>query len=285
MPRNDQTLRILEIANLLEGAPQGLTIKELRDRLLERGFSTAIRTLYRDLEAVSSLFPVTEKDKSENGGTRYTMDPLAKITKYLVLNPRELFALYFARGLLQPLEHTPFFDDIQLTFKKIDALIGDRGRACLEELSSTLFFDPAPKWGLGIDPAVLETVRAACEERHTLSGVYVSTKDNTPKPRKLGPHFLYYTKGGIYLVAEDLDTQQVKTYSLPRFQSVEMDQAAYDKAPIDPTDFFASSFGVFSATEVEEVVRWAPAGFYRSEDFRVTWPDERNPISRAATPG
>jgi predicted DNA-binding transcriptional regulator YafY len=253
MPRNDSALRILEIARLLEQATSGLTVKELQAALSERGHEAAIRTVYRDLEAISRLYPVFESDKTEEGAQRFCLEPMAKVTKYLALHPRELFALYFARGLLKPLEHTPFHSDLLATFRKIEDLIGTRGRDYLDELGATLSFEPGPKWGLGIDPALLETMRAACEERHVLSGVYVSTKDQTPRARRLGPHFLYYAKGGIYLVAEDLDSEQVKTYSLPRFQSAEMLAEAYEKAPVEPSAFFAASFGVYVASQVEEV--------------------------------
>lgn len=253
MPRNETALRVLEIGRLLELAPHGLTIKELQARLNDRGFKATNRTVYRDVEAATQFFPIFEKEKTESGGIRYSMESVAKITKYLALHPRELFALYFSRGVLQPLENTPFYTDIQATFQKIDVLLGQRGREYLDELASSLFFEPGPKWGLGLSPDVIETIRAACEERHVLLGVYVSTKDNAPKKRRLGPHFLYYAKGGIYLVAEDLDTKQIKTYSLPRFHSVQMAETGYETQPLNPSEFFASSFGVFSATEVEEV--------------------------------
>jgi len=253
MARNDSALRILELGRQLEQAPHGLTVKEIQSRLEERGFKATPRTIYRDIEAASSFYPIYEKEKDENGSIRFAMEAMAKVTKYLVLNPRELFALYFSKGLLAPLENTPFYSDIQTVFRKIDDLLGSRGRDHLEELAGHLFFEPTPKWGLGLQPDLLETIRAACEERHVVQAVYSSTKDNTPKPRKLGPHFLYYSRGGIYLVAEDIEAGMVKTYSLPRFQSAEMSVLPYDKQPLDPSQFFASSFGVFSATDTEEV--------------------------------
>lgn len=253
MSRNDSALRILEIGRMLEHAQNGLTVKEIQSRLSEKNFKVGSRTVYRDIEAATAIFPIVEKEKTSDQGARFAMEAMAKVTKYLVLNPRELFALYFSRGLLMPLENTPFFVDIQAVFQKIDDLLGVRGRQHLEELAGNLFFEPGPKWGLGIQPDLLETIRAACEERHAIQAVYASTKDNSPKPRKLGPHFLYYSKGGIYLVAEDIDAGMVKTYSLPRFQSAEMTATPYEKQPLDPSQFFASSFGVFAATEAENV--------------------------------
>lgn len=253
MPRNDSTLRILEIGRLLEQSTQGLTIKELQAKLAENNMQASVRTIYRDVEAASAVYPIIEKAKEDNGGTRYAMEPLAKVTKYLVLNPRELFALYFSRAALQPFEQTPFYDDLSRVFQKIENLIGERGRGYLKELSASFAFDPTPKWGLGIQSDLLDTIRSACEERNEISAIYVSVKDNQPRERRLGPHFLYYAKGGIYLVAEDLDAKQVKTYSLPRFQKAEMLEAAYEVEALDPAEFFASSFGIFAADEAEEV--------------------------------
>lgn len=249
----DSTLRILEISRLLEQASRGLTIKEIQTRLAECNMRASVRTIYRDIEAASSVYPIIEKAKEDNGGTRYAMEPLARVTKYLVLNPRELFALYFSRAALQPFEHTPFFEDLQRVFSRIENLIGEKGRDYLKELSSSIAFDPAPKFGLGVQSDFLDTIRSACEERMMISATYVSVKDNQPRERKLGPHFLYYAKGGIYLVAEDLEAKQVKTYSLPRFQRAEMLDSAYEVEALDPTEFFASSFGIFAADDAEEV--------------------------------
>lgn len=247
MARNDSALRILEIGRLLESAPQGLTIKELHDRLTDLGFEAGQRTVYRDIEAASLLFPIHEEEGSKP--TRFCMQPLNKVTRYLVLNARELFALYLARGALLPLQNTPFYEDLDAVFQKIDGLIGDKGLAHLRELQGHLKFEALPKWGLGLDPDILETIRAACTERHCLKTSYRGTKDAAPKDRQLGPHFLYYSKGGIYLVAEDLEKGEVRTYSLPRFAKAEMTSVPYESEALDPTDYFKGSFGVFSANE------------------------------------
>jgi predicted DNA-binding transcriptional regulator YafY len=73
--RNAQVARIYKILVLLEGAPQGLTALELRERLLDRGSDVSKRTVYRDLEALADAgFPLSEGAENENGeATRWVL--------------------------------------------------------------------------------------------------------------------------------------------------------------------------------------------------------------------
>ena len=73
MARNDSALRILEIGRLLEQAPQGLNVRELQSRLEERGFKASNRTVYRDLQAASQFFPITELPKEGDEGQRFCL--------------------------------------------------------------------------------------------------------------------------------------------------------------------------------------------------------------------
>ena len=47
--RNEQVARIYAVLNILEGAPAGLSIQEILDRVRERGHATDKRTIYRDI--------------------------------------------------------------------------------------------------------------------------------------------------------------------------------------------------------------------------------------------
>jgi predicted DNA-binding transcriptional regulator YafY len=66
--------------------------------------------------------------------------------------------------------------------------------------------------------------------------------------RSLGPHFLYFSKGAIYLVAEDLEEKAMKTYSVARASGAEMTDEAYDRPQSNPDDYFKGSFGVYKST-------------------------------------
>ncbi len=254
--RNTQVSRIYCILDLLEQAPQGLSISEIHARATDRGHDASKRTVYRDLEALSDagfpLFP--ESDKTSDGSQRWRLDRSAKVNQYFILNARELFALFLARGALTPLRETPFFSDLQAIFQKLEQKLGNRNVEHLRTLEDEVKFEPGPAWGLGLNPEILETLRAACSESHCIEAEYASVNSKTLRARKIGPHYLYYARGGLYLVGEDLEQQKTKVFALPRFKSATMLDQSYEGTISTPEDVFNGSLGAFTGTKIEKII-------------------------------
>jgi predicted DNA-binding transcriptional regulator YafY len=258
--RNSQVSRVYRVLSILEGAPHGLTVSDLAERLQERGFEVGKRTIYRDLDALRAAgFPLEERGKSDEQGTRWTLERNAKVNHYLVLSSRELMGLYLARSVLSPLKDTPFYQDLVSTFQKIEEKLGNKSQGFLEELGQELHFEPGPRWGLGINPDVVDTIRAACNERQLLRVQYSSTNSGKTSHRKIGPHFLYFAKGSLYLVAEDIDEKTVKIFSVPRIGEATMLDQAYSGQISDPEEYFSASFGIYRGEKPEQVrVQFGP---------------------------
>lgn len=247
--RNAQVSRLFTLLNLMELSPQGSTVNELLSKLKDRGHQVEKRTVYRDLEALQAAgFPLQESGQSDDtGATRWTLEKVTRINEHFVLTARELLALYMAKGVLAPLRETPFYESLQSVFNKIQERIGERGSDHLNEIANEIHFEPGPRWGLGIDPDLLETVRACCAEKQLLEVSYSSANSGNKTTRKLGPHFLYFSKGSLYLVAEDLKDKQVKVFSLPRMSDATMLDETYQGQPVEPDQFFKDSFGIFKS--------------------------------------
>lgn len=281
--RNAQVSRIYSILNLLEGSPHGLSVLEITSKMKERGHEASKRTIYRDLEALNAagfpLFP-TEETTDDSSATRWVLEKTARINQYLVLSPRELVGLFLARQVLSPLSHTPFYTDLEQLFKKIEEKLGSKNREHLHEIGQEIHFEPGPLWGLGVDPNVLDTVRAACAESQVLRCVYASVNGRSKKSRRIGPHYLYFAKGSLYLVGEDLDSQVVKTFSLPRMSEVEMLDEPYEGIKSDPEEHFKDSFGIFRGESAVDIsLQFAPevAAFIRER----SWHHSQRVVSRS----
>lgn len=241
--RNMQVGRIFQVLSILQSSRLGMSVTEIESALTERGYEVQKRTVYRDIDALETAgFPIARDDGNPQ---RISIDNNVKIDNYLVLSPREILALYLARGALQPLASTPFHDDLQGLFKKIDDKLGESARDHLTEISEGFRFEPGPRWGLGMDPDVIDTLRAACVERQVITGVYASVSSQSTRDRRIGPHYLYFAKGALYLVGEDLDDKKVKVFSAPRFKSVVMTPDEYSGVVSTPEEFFSGAFGVF----------------------------------------
>lgn len=243
--RNSQVSRIYAVLDILEQAPQGLSVLEIWERLTDRGHEIGKRSVYRDLDALNQAgFPVFPSG-DDGVKSRWKLERAARVTGYLMLSARELLALYLARASLTPLSSTPFFKDLEAIFDKIEDKLGGKQKGFLDELADEVHYQPGPKWGLGLDPDVLETVRACCSEQQELAVEYDSANSGQKRVRRLGPHYLYFAKGSIYLIAEDLEDKEVKVFGLPRMKNAEMLDRPYKAKVLDPGEFFQHSIGVF----------------------------------------
>jgi predicted DNA-binding transcriptional regulator YafY len=258
--RNATTVRTLTVLALLEKHPQGMTIDEIHRALEDRGYAVDKRTVYRDRDALNEIgFPIYEEDDADESGAktgkkRLCLNSKARVNDYLVLNSKELFALYFSKGMLKPLENTPFYADIEEIFKKIEDKLGKKAVEYIGEVAKELRFSPGLKWGIGINPDVLETLRSATTERHILQIEYLSASSSKRTTRKVGPHFLYFHAGSLYLVAEDLGDNKIKTFAVPRMTHAEMLEETYSTQSVEPEEHYRHSFGIFRGEEAEDLV-------------------------------
>jgi predicted DNA-binding transcriptional regulator YafY len=252
--RNSQVARIYRTLNILSGASHGLSVVDILDRLHNRGFEVAKRTVYRDLDALREAgFPLDESEAIEGQATKWRLQKTTKVSHYIVLNSRELLSLFFARRVLAPLRDTPFYKDLECTFDKIEEKIGEKGQKHLVDLAEEFAFEAGPRWGLGVQDEILETLRAACVEQQVLDVNYDSANSGSQGRRSLGPHFLYFSKGALYLVAKDFSDNIVKTFSVARFQEAVMTDAPYEGETVDPEIYFEGAFGVYKESEVQAV--------------------------------
>lgn len=245
--RNAQVARIYRILSILEGTPHGLTALELKERLNERGHEVSKRTVYRDLEALSDAgFPLFPSEQgADEAVTRWVLEKHAKVGQYLAFSSEELFALYLMRGMLSHLKSSPVHSDFERAFAKIEEKLGKAHREYLAELAADVKFEKAPGTGQALDLELLATVRAACAEGQALSVDYESVHSGTSKRRRLGPHYLYFAKGSVYLLAEELETRETKLFALPRMRNAVMEDDSYDGKGLGQQKHFESSFGVY----------------------------------------
>ena len=149
--RNSQVSRIYKILTLLESTRNGMSVREIHQRIRETDDVTD-RTVRRDLEALELAgFPLDRlvNEQDEQSGDIFTIKSSVRVAKHLTLSPKELFALYLTRGMLTPLKETSVFADLESLFKQIDGLLSIQAREHISELVQEIKFEPGPRWGLG----------------------------------------------------------------------------------------------------------------------------------------
>src|SRR5690606_11942951 len=134
-----------------------------------------------------------------------------------------------------------------------EARLGKTGHAFLQELAQEIVFDPSVPLAKDIDTEIVETLRAACAEGQVVEMEYASVASGTKRRRKVGPEFLYFAKGSLYLIARDLEDQQPKVFAVPRMAHALMLDQSYEAGSIQPETFFSNSFGFFQAGHPEDI--------------------------------
>src|SRR5690349_19176888 len=135
MPRNAEVIRQWTILREIENARGGgVTIDDLAALC---GVTT--RTIRRDLQALQEAgFPVYDDRGRDDGRTRWILNGQAFKGLAAGLTVSELCALYFSRTLVESLAGTPFKDDVESAFDKLEATLTPHMRQFLDQLPRVL---------------------------------------------------------------------------------------------------------------------------------------------------
>lgn len=277
--------RLLRILDHFGSARLALSVRDVH-QALQTDEPADERTYRRDLETLESLGFLTAQPPEGDAPpiTRYKAHRTLKVGRAVTLDLRELLALYVAKSWLEPLRETPLFPDLERVFSRIETALGPKCREYLSDVSQEMRFDPGPRWGLGIGADVIETLERACAEGHVVTLEYDSANSGKKMARRLGPHFLYFSKGSLYLVAEDTEVAMVKTFALPRMGNVVMTDEAYTGERVDPETHFSGALGVFrgKAEKVELLFHGPQAAFAKERRWHPSQKSVAKPSGKLA---
>ena len=244
----------------------GLSATELRERLIQEGDRTTerrIRETLRNLQDSGIGVWEDQSDRTASGASRWKVQQGVRIGEVLQLNRQELMALYLSRQSLSPLRETSLYKDFESAFQKIEKFLGRPALREFKNLQEELHFSQVSGLVLNLDRTVVDAAHAACAEGHVFEVTYFSPDRQAWEKRKLGPHFLTFTGGALYLFAEDLAEKKLKTFSLSRMRDARMlSEEAYDASRISYQDAFGKDLGIVRGQGGAEtvVLHFVPGG-------------------------
>jgi predicted DNA-binding transcriptional regulator YafY len=218
------------------------------------------RTVYRDLDALMYAgFPVVSEkrdghvfyrflDSFQLGDVPFTAD--------------EILALAFGGDLLQSLEGTVFHDSIQSALGKIRAGLGPELGAYLERLGESFRVLPGPHKRYVESRETIQVLNDAVMGARTVRMLYRTGRTGTESDRELDPYRVWYRQGGLYVIGQDHQSGEIRTFAIDRIRRIEATDAHFEpREDFDFDAYTASSFGVIAepATRVRIVFepRWA----------------------------
>src|SRR5438132_4297998 len=220
--------RLVSIVLLLQGRG-GMSAPELARRL-----EVSVRTIYRDLDALSTAGVPVYTERGKAGGVRLLDGYRTDLTG---LSPGEAEAL-FLLGLPGPLDQLGFGPVLEGAQRKLLAALPPTRRRGAERTRQRVHVD-ATGWDRqpGAVPHLAAIAGALWQDRR-LRMSYVRS-DNAERERLVGPLGLVLKAGNWYLVGSVIDeSNALRVFRASRVRSLEVLDEDYRR----PDDFDLASF-------------------------------------------
>lgn len=228
MPANEKRHTLLRQWELLKSLPSyqqnptGVSTKEIQQRLQEAGFEVDLRTIQRDLQELSALFPIDANDTAKPYGWRWSKDAHLSMPGLTV---GEAVALKLVEDHLRQLLPPTLLRGMSGLFRqannRLDALHGENPTADWPpKVKAVTAAQPmAPP---EVDESIQTEVSRALLEGRQIKVLYRPATSEVLKEYRLHPLGLVLRGSVLYLVATAFDYQDARTYALHRFENVEI---------------------------------------------------------------
>ena len=247
-----QAGRVHDVIRLIE-ARHGITVDELAE---ETGVTR--RTIFRDLEAINEAgYPLTS-DWHE-GQKQYLFLTRFKDVPPISFTLQELMTLALLRSQLDLLNGTPFLEDMQSVFRKVNSVLPPRLAAHMERIAEVAHPLLQGKRDYSKSAQALGVIRHALLHQQSISISYRSTGRGAPSSYRIDPYTLLFQKGGIYLLGFAHNRQALRTFAVERILAVEPGRERFEI----PEGFHAGqalegAFGIVAEPPMEVKIRFSP---------------------------
>ena len=222
---------------------------------LTKQLEVSRKTVVRDIAFMRDRLDLPIEFDPQIQAYRYTQP----VTAFPTVNVTEgeLLALLVAQRALQQYRGTPFHQQLEIAFEKLVRGLRDRiSFSPAAEMSNVSF----KNIGLGkTDLAIFNALSGAV--LHQLEVTFNHRKPGDPRTsaRHVRPYHLANRENFWYLIGFDLEREALRTFALPRIDSVVVTKTAFARpADFSPEKFFASALGVLGgAGDFRVVVRFA----------------------------
>jgi predicted DNA-binding transcriptional regulator YafY len=261
VPRNAEVIRQWTILREIERARGGVTIDDLASLC-----DVTTRTIRRDLQALEEAgFPLFDDRTADDGRTRWHLNGQALKGLAAGLTLAELCALHFSRTLLESLSGTPFRDQVESAFDKLESALTPHMRQFLDQLprviaaKADLTRGGVPGSGTSRQqPIVARALEATLHLRQATMTYYSKSSERT-KTYLVHPYRLAYAQGALYLLAYVSEYAEVRTFAVERIQEISLLEERFTPIEELPDAAFPHSLGVHSGPPERVEIEFQPA--------------------------
>jgi len=211
--RGDQLTRQWKVVSLLSGRV-GRSLDQLKAEL-----GMTKRTIQRDIAVLEAAgFPVISE--SREGTVYWRLLDSTKESAELSFTLPELMALYFSRDLLKVLHGSPMQEALNSALQKIGATMPASGHDLVRRLKEQTAVSVTGWKDYSKSARMIDALARAIRHRFTVRIIHKPLKAPEALTRTVDPYRLWYTGGGLYLVAYDHAKKATRTFAVERILSV-----------------------------------------------------------------
>jgi predicted DNA-binding transcriptional regulator YafY len=248
-----QAGRVHDVIRLIE-ARHGITLDELAE---ETGVHR--RTVHRDLGAIHEAgYPLVSE--WQEGKKVYRFLTRFKDVPPINFTLQELMTLYFLRSSADILDGTPFHEDLETIFRKVNSVLPPRYAAHMERIArvSLPLLQGGRDYGRVAEP--LRLLREALLYQYRVTITYDTGGRGDQAIYPVDPYTLLFYKGGLYLMGYAHNRQALRTFAVERIGRVEPGRERFEiPDSFRPEEHFRSAFGIVDEETMEITVRFSPA--------------------------
>lgn len=246
MSERDTLIRQWQMLRLIPRYPRKITAREVQGTLANRDFEVTKRTIERDMQALSEVFPLTCDDRNKPFGWSWQKD--APSFDVPGLTSTEALAVKLVEQYLRPLLPVSVSDQLKPHFKAADETLKKfpKPSKAASWAQKIRVVPPAqPLLPPTINPDIQRTVYEALLQDRQIEAVYLRRSDPESVKYTLHPLAIVQRGAVTYLVATIYTYIDTRLFDLHRFQKAEMlDEPVRRPADFDLDKYIASgAFG------------------------------------------
>lgn len=248
-----QAARLHNLVRLIE-ARHGVTIEEMAE---ETGVDR--RTIHRDLNAIHDAgYPLVSDWQDTRKVYRFLTN--FKGVPPVAFTLPELMTLYFLRSQLDVLQGTPFQEDLQSIFEKVNSVLPPRYAAHMERISRISLPLLQGRRDYRDAAAVLKNLREALVYQYRVTLCYRKGGTDGEECYQVDPYTVLFYKGGLYLLGYAHNRQALRTFAVERIASVTVTKERFEM-PDDfrPEEHLQQAFGIVREETMPVRVRFDAA--------------------------
>ena len=220
---SDTILRQISMMELIPRYPAKTFTNEIKDKLGELGYEATLRTIQRDLQELSRLFPIVSDERSQPFGWSWKKD--AKGYESPAMDPIQALTFSLAAQYLEPLMPKANFKRIEAFFSRAESVLIGNEKSKLHNWRKRVKVIPEnirfkePKVSLEIRQKIYHAVYEGIQ----IKALYKKRGNKAPDKRHIHPLGIVI-KGIMHYLICMMDEDQIEPRYLPlqRFEKVEL---------------------------------------------------------------